>query len=305
MTIDIKTSTTTQQVLSLASKNQDLLRQVSIQIASGNKHTDFKGFAEDGTVERLISFKENIAAAQTFKTSNNIVISKIDAIDQSLETLQGLANSASQLIAQRRNSASGSDANVNIQATAILNDIQSQLNVQFDGQFLFSGTKTNTAPVSNIQSTNIDSSTNTSTSSYYQGNNTKLSIKATDTQTVEYSVLANDEAFQDLIGALHLAIDGDADDDDDTLALAVNMINDAVANLASVRATNLAKRNTVQQANEIHTSVDLLISENLVGISQTDIVEATTRMSELQATVQATFLAFTRLNELRLSNFLN
>ena len=78
MTIDIKASTTTQQVLSLASKNQDLLRQVSIQIASGNKHTDFKGFAEDGTVERLISFKENIAAAQTFKTSNNIVISKMN-----------------------------------------------------------------------------------------------------------------------------------------------------------------------------------------------------------------------------------
>jgi flagellin-like hook-associated protein FlgL len=64
-------------------------------------------------------------------------------------------------------------------------------------------------------------------------------------------------------------------------------------------------QNTINEANATHNATDLLVKENLKDISQTNIVDATTKMSELQATLQATYLAFQRLNQLRLANYLN
>ncbi len=58
------------------------------------------------------------------------------------------------------------------------------------------------------------------------------------------------------------------------------------------------------KANSTHKDFQLLIQGNLDDISQTDIVQATSKMSELQTIVQAGYLAFSRLSSLQLTNFL-
>ncbi len=304
MTIQIKSATATQVVLQLASQNQEELKKVSSQIASGDKHPDFKGYAEDGTVERLISFSATVAYTKNYVTTNNNTIARINAQDQAVAQLQTIASDLAQLIAQRRNSASGSDVPVDIMGTSMLDNIASNLNVKFDGRYLFSGTKTNTMPFPDAQATNLDEDDNP-TANYYAGNSEIPSTKINDSEETEYGVLGNDIGIQQLIGAVHLAINGHNANDDTKLAAAMEMVNQSISNIASSRSILLSAKVNINNSNSSLNSVNLLISENLVGISQTDIVDATTRMSELQATIQATYLAFNKLTQLRLSNFLN
>ena len=53
--------------------------------------------------------------------------------------------------------------------------------------------------------------------------------------------------------------------------------------------------------------IDLITnaSENLINISQTDLVEATTRLNELETITSASLLALARFGNLSLVNFLN
>jgi len=303
MAININPATTTQVVINLARKNQEKLADVSTQIASGFKHNDYKGFAEDGAVQNLISFSSTVKSTQKFIDTNELTLGRINAQDLAISQLQDISSQISNLIAQRRNSASGGDLPITTEANAILDSISGKLNVRYDGRYLFSGTKTNALPVTNIKSSNLNTD-NTANSTYYNGDSNRPVAKADDSLEVTYGVTADEDGFKQLIAAVHLLIEGHNSDDDDVLGEAMTMANSAVDNIALSRAVVVSAKETLTKTNASLQSVNLLISENLNDISNTDIVQATTRMSELQATIQATFLSFTRLNELRLSNFL-
>jgi flagellar hook-associated protein 3 FlgL len=305
MTIEIKNATPTQLLLNYATQQKDSLAEVSIQISSGNKYNDFEGFANEGNVERYLSYSSSSQFTTSFLQSNNVISSRIGTMSKTLDQLQDIASNLSQLIAQSRNSASGSDIPVDVLGKSMLDDIAGKLNIKFDGRYLFSGTKSDTPPVSNVQSNTI-ADDGTPTASYYAGDSEKASIKISNSEELEYGVAGNETGFQQLIGAVHLAITGHNDgNNDETLGKAMDMVSEAISNLASVRSTLGSAQNTINEANATHNATDLLVKENLKDISQTNIVDATTKMSELQATLQATYLAFQRLNQLRLANYLN
>jgi len=303
MTIDISPATPTKVVLRLTSKNQEAIQKVSMQIASGNKHETFEGFAEDAATEKYLKFKTTLGDIGTHIRSNDTAIAKAKTMDSSIQELQDLATDLTVLIAQRRNSASGESLPIDIQVKGILDKIAGQLNVKFDGLFLFAGSKTNTKPVVDIQTSNLDVN-NAPTASYYKGDNAVPSVRSSNSEEIEYGVLANNEAFRNLIGAAHLLIAGHANNDDTILASATDLANTAVTGLTSARAIGLIAVDRMQKATASHHDFNILILNNLNEISQTDIVQATSTMSELQAIIQAGYMAFSRLSNLKLTDYL-
>lgn len=304
MPIDVKPLSSTQYIIHLAGQRQKDLEDVSIQIATGSKYTDFKGYAGEGTVERFLSYSSSTSIVDGYLKSNEIVASRLKTMSENIGQLQSIASDVANLIAQRRNSASGADIPVDVQGESILNSIAGKLNVRFDSRYLFGGSKTDTQPVQNVQVSNLDGN-GEPTASYYRGDSESVTAKISDSLDLHYGVTANEEAFQQLIGAVHLLMDGHENNDNDTLSDAVDMINEAISSLASIRATVESSIDTIDKTNAEHHDISLLVEQKLIDLSQTDIVEATTRMSQLEATVQATYLAFSRLNSLRLSNYLN
>lgn len=306
MAIDITPLSSTQVTLKLATKNQDALQEASKQIASGTKHDDFKGYAEDATTENFLNLTDTIKQIETHVSANNIAIARAKAEDSAISELQSLATDLAALITQRRNSASGTGVPVNIEAASILDKIATQLNVRFDGRYLFAGSKTNTKPIADIQTTNITeiNGTSTATANYYSGDSDIASVRSSDSEIVEYGVLASDDAFKHLIGAAHLAISGHVNNNDTTLQSAMDMVNTAVEKLTTARATTKLAIKKIEKANTTHADFKLLIQENLNDVSQTDIVAATAKMSELQTIVQAGYLAYSRISNLKLVNFL-
>lgn len=303
MTLDLKPLTATQQVISLALKNQDNLKKVSIQISSGFKNPDFKGFAVDGTTEQFVALKETVNNLEAFQRSNTLAISRAKTSDEVISSIQDIASSFAELLARRRNDASGDHIPLESEAYSALDNIAGKLNIKFDGRYLFAGSKTNTKPISDLSSSTLNAD-DTPNASYYSGDSDAPSVRASETQTINYGVTANEDAFQELIGAIHLAIKANTNDSDIQFSSAIDMLNSSVEKLASVRSKVVSAVDNLEGINVQHGNSNVFISENLTKISQTDIVEATTRMSELEAIVQASYLAFNRISNLRLSNFL-
>lgn len=304
MTIELKVPTATQTVINLSSKKQEQIQKVSIQIATGYEHQDFQGLASDGSVEKFISLNSTLSATETFKKSNQIIVARTQTSEQALDQIIDIAQEITKTIAQRNNGASGNNVPISVLAPAYLDSIAAALNTRFDGRYLFAGTKTDTKPIENIQSSNI-ASDGAATTSYYRGNSDIASIKISQSQELAYGVNANDEAFQKLIGSVHLLIDGDATDDAEKLGSALNMVNEAIEQIVSIVASTRSSTNTILQSNIVLSDVSKLAKRNLSDVSSVNLAEATTKMAELETIIQATYLAFNRLSGLRLSNFLN
>jgi|GEM_PF-6649668 len=306
MGIDIKSLTPTQVVLNLASNNQIALQKISEQISSGYKHDTFEGYAEDATTENFISFNSTLTDITANIASNTSALASAKTADSSISQIQTYANSLAALITQKNNAASGSDVPLTIQAQGILDNIAGALNINFNGRFLFAGSKTDTKPVQNIQTSNIDTSglNPVATASYYRGDSNIVSIRSSDAADVPYGILASDQSFQDLIGAAHLAIKAEANGSTAELNQALDMVNDAINGLASTRAIGRISIDRMTQNNKSLQDTQLIVQGNLTTLSQTDIVQATAEMSSLQALVQAGYLAYARLSSLQLSNYL-
>lgn len=303
MTIDISAATPSRILIKLAAKNQQALQKVSVQISSGDKNADFKGFAEDRTTETFLSLSTKLSQMDAHTAANNSAISRVKTMDLSVTQIQSVASDLAALITKRMNGATGTDIPVDLEAKGMLDKIAGALNVNFDGRYLFAGSKTNTVPVENIQTSNLGSN-DQPTDNYYKGNKDIVSVRSSDYEDVEYGVLASDKSFVDLIGAIHLAVKGHENDDSATLSNALDLANKAVSEIASMRASMVSASNRMKKTNETITSYNLLVTDNIKDISKTDIVQASAQMSDLTAIVQAGYMAFSRLSSLKLTDYL-
>src|SRR5262249_7641882 len=97
---------------------------------------------------------------------------------------------------------STSTASLISSAQDMLQEMGSILNTQYDGEYVFSGASTSTAPV---DLTGFDSGTgslSTADTSYYHCDSATASVRVADDQTVDYGVTANNSAFEQVMRVL-------------------------------------------------------------------------------------------------------
>jgi flagellar hook-associated protein 3 FlgL len=257
-----------QRIIAQALKSQEIYEELSTQISTGKLHQDLKGYAGDGTLERLLSATEVQSSLDDYTRSNTLAISRLNTMETALDKLTSLATDASELITGARNSASGNFLPVDSDVESLLNEIASSLNAKFNGKYLFSGSKTDTEPVgSDVQFSNVIDGA--ATSGYYQGDSQVATVKASETQEVSYGVTADDDAFSDLIGSLHLLVEGYNSGDDSVLASASEMVTRATESVIALQGEIKSSINTLDSINSTHEDAKTLIQENLNDISST------------------------------------
>lgn len=304
MALDITPLTPTRFAIKLANDKRSELDGVTQQIAGGEKYRSYSGYASEGTLQSVLSLEAAVKESEGFVRSNNSAIAKIDVIETSLDSIQDIAKELSSLIVNRQNGASGDDIPINEVTDSLIGRIQSNLNTTYNGRYLFSGSKTDVPPVSDTVFDVSNIADDVAGANYYNGDSFNATVRQSPGQELEYGVNADASGFKKLIGAAHLLLDGHNKDDNNTLQDAQAMINEAVEELASERAVVRGNRSTLRETNVGHEDLKLLLEANFESKTQTDIVEASTRLSELEATVQASFSAWSRLNKLRLSDFI-
>lgn len=294
--------TAAQGIIFQANKVRDELGDVSASIANGKRHQNFVEYAKAGKTESLLSNQTLLKNINTFQRSNDNAINRLKTTENSIDQILDLGNDIAQLIASSRNPASGDFVPITETANSLLAEVKSNLNAKFNGKYIFAGSKTNTPPVGSLLVSNVSSGVENA--NYYNGDSAVTTVRSSETQNVSYGITAAESGFQKLIGSVNLLLEGSSEDDNDTLAQASEMVTDAIEAIITTQAIVKSSIDTIENINTTHEDSELLILENLQDISETDLVEATTLLSQLEAQVQATYLAFNKLSALQLTNFL-
>lgn len=289
-------STTLRDVTNVQSRLGDLQTQIS----SGKRSQDFAGL--NGQVEQFAQFTHQLRRTDQFRTANTTAIAKLRVADNSLGQLVTISDSIQSLIITGINGANKPTLNFTQQARDLLGALASELNTTFGGSFLFGGTNTNSPPVPDATQPPV--AVGIPDDSYYRGSKDDAVFYADERLPFTFPVRADDVAFQKIYSATYQAIQAAQTGDDTTLKAALTLVQDGKNDLVSARTrVNTLIVNTTavnERLTAVSTSLKGLVSE----VSDTDIVKASTEVSSLEAILQATFQVYSRLSQLKLSDFL-
>lgn len=295
-----------QSTISDIGRQQVDLSKLQEQISSGRIASSFK---ELGTqTNRVFNLERSLAENDQFVRSNNTTISRLKAMELAVSDLEEIASElASNLVIKR--SAAGQSFDIAQFANVALERVSDALNTQFDGRTLFGGGKTDQPAVNEntlINTSNVDFTTSVVDSGYYQGDNLRFTTQANKQLNIEYGILASDTSFQKLVGALHMAKNAETagGQQQNQLERAVNLVNEAVQELADTRSDINFDVVTLQNVNDLHAQVNVELESTLADVIATDVVEASVLVSQTEATLTATFQTFARISQLSLSDFL-
>ena len=296
------TNTYNGSISAYMSKESDLAK-VQRQISSNNKYDDFSEMTKDGQMRRVTDFNSALDQINSYKQNNTILTSRLNTVDNTLGAIQDINTKAIALMVQER-SANRDTNPLTQQMQAFLEQVQGQLNTNVDGRYLYAGAATGSPPVASLLTSNLNPTTLQPTDNYYQGDDTDLSQAVSVNVTIQYNVKANNPAFQKLIGAMHLAIKAEANNDDTALANAIEIATSAQKDLTNVRGEVDSNAAIIEQVTSQHNDFQIYYKNALDGITGTDVAAASISLSLDQAVLTASFQAFARISSLTLGAYL-
>ncbi|MDX2112437.1 MAG: hypothetical protein SFW63_01700 [Alphaproteobacteria bacterium] len=290
-----------QTTLRDASRTQEQLSQLQIQLSSGLKAQTFEGIANQ--TEQFLQLDTRISRTRLFTENNRVAITRMSTTDnvlsQSIETVTSLKS----LIMQRRNGAIAGNMAFPEQLEGIWKRLSAELNTTLEGRYLFSGTRTDVAPIksSPFPTLRVDGVPD---DGYYNGSSDDMTIRADDNIDITYNVRANEPAYQKVFAALAMAKKGHETDNQQDLIKAFELADQGLKEVISVRARVSSNKLSLEQIVERQDSLSLYWKGVKEEISNTDLVTVSTQVAVNQGVLQASFQAFARINSLRLVDFL-
>ena len=271
------------------------------QISSGLKTRFFEGL--QGDVEQLTFLENNVKTSKTYEANNSVAISQLQTLNVSISQLVEYADDIEDLTTLRRNGAIGESINFELQMDQLRQAVISELNSTFQGKFLFGGTETARPPVQeNYQPSPLPAGQ--LSTHYYQGSTEDPLHRARENVVLNLNVRADNVAFQKLFAGMDLALKGSAETDDDQVAAGLDLIQESQRELEAIQANVNSNTINLQNINDRLESLRLQFQGRAQELTRTDVLTASTELANNEAQLSASFLAFSRLNQLRLTDFL-
>ena len=268
-------------------------RQVDAEnrVSSGKNGTDLKSYATQA--ETLTAMKSVDARITNYQSQNTLIAAKLSTQDQALSAT---ADAATQVRTAIANAIASGDANTLMQVVqGQFQTAVSSLNTQFDGKYVFAGSKITTQPVTATQLSDLTSGP--PIASFFQNDNVATQAKLDDTTTVTTGQVASNlgtpmmQAFQ----ALQAFDQGPGGPLNGQLTAAQTAFlttqMQSWAGIATDLTTQTAQNGLVQkQVDDV--GANLVTQQNtltvMIGhVTDADMAKAATDLSNAQLSVQA------------------
>ena len=270
------------------------------QLSSGLRTADFKGLT--GVTEQFVDLEGKIRRLKTYEQNNDLVISRLQTVNTSLDQIVQTTDDLENLIVQWRNPGLRNNIPMQEQLQSLTKTLTAQLNQSVDSRYLFGGTRTEVPPVLDPRPEPVQ--VGVLDDSYYQGSKEDLVLRAQDNLELRYNIRADNSAFQKVFAGISQAAYADTITDDDEMVEAYNMIKDGLQEVIALQSQNNQNIVTLGQINDRHQTLALYYKGVTESLSKTDIVAVSTEVAVDQAVLTATFQTFAKINALRLSDFL-
>jgi flagellin-like hook-associated protein FlgL len=273
------------------------------QVSSGVAIDSFTDLNKIGPIENYLSLKNNFQSIDNYLTNNKTTLNRITTMDKSLDSLIKVAGDMRQALTTRKSPAGRSMGLAQIVKTNFLPTIKDNLNSQFQGLYMFSGSKNDVQPVGDIlNSSNIINGV--ITSNYYNGNNVKISSGVTESLNLEYGITANEKVFQNLIAVANKFISADENNDNSIMNESSVLINQTIEELVQLRAKCNNHEKSVKDANLGLNNQKEYYNQVITGIVETDIPVVMTELYNHKGILEASYKAFAIINKMNLTDYI-
>ena len=282
---------------------QRRLNEGQLQISSGKKSQQYSGVARD--VRRIVNVEAGHVRTTQFMSNNKLIEQRLQTMETNVAQVFELVTQYKTLVINALNANNSSDLAMPIQTQALLDEVSALLNVEQDGRFLFSGTRTDTRPVdqTGLPAGYVIPTSDGDASGYYVGDTTKLTVQADENFAVTYGVTADDLGFEQTIRAMHMVIIGPPNDRA-TLDEALRVIDQAIDGVSDIRTQIGASRAVLENVNSRLDDFLLFTEQTISDLENTDITKVIINMNSDQVAVEASFAVISRLADLTLTRFL-
>lgn len=278
---------------------QGRTRETQTQISSGKAADAFVDIALDA--DRLLSVKTTLQETRQFSANNALVGDRLQTMDGAVGSMVEIGTRMRTLLVQRLSSGQSDAGAVTAEAELLLSQVVSELNTSVHGRYLFAGSKIDQAPVElDPTYANIGGPDDT----YYRGDQVIPSVRADENVSISYGMTADQEGFQELVGALRTVIAADAIDDVPMLESALDLLNEALPKLTSYQAELGSSGARLEQINRLHDTADVYLQEQISSIENVDLTEAVIRLTQDQMVLESAMATIGRLSQLSLADFL-
>ncbi len=287
--------------------NQDQFK-TQAQIVTGKTAQTFKDMPRDAQV--LVSAKGVEARIDQFKNIAGEVSARLEIQDLHLEKLAGAADDLRQAVTTAIANESG--LTTMDQLDMVFQTAVSALNATHNGNYLFGGTRTDSAPVTSNQLSDLTAAVNAG--DLFTNNQLKPAAEVEEGISVEYGMLA-DELGTDLFDAIKRIADYNAGPNGPFgqtmtpgqkafLEGELQTLRAVSEDLNGQVTANGLKQGQVEDVLSRHEAGDIFIKGFISDIEDVDLAEAISRLNADQVAVEAATRVVAQLNRLSLLDFI-
>lgn len=279
-------------------QTQARVRDAQLDIASGVRAQRWDEIADRAGL--LVATREQRALAERFLAENEKILGRTQAMDSALQSVGELADRFRSLLVARLGEPGRSAIPLAAEVEQMAHELGALLNRQLDGGYLFAGSRTDTPPVAlpDPLPTTADPDL------YYQGDEVALSVRAAADVEVPYGITAAAAPFAELLAALGAAREAHLADDRAGLEQALSAATSALEGVADERGRLGVAAARLESIADGQRGAVLYLDEFAQSIATTDLAEASGRLAQHQANLEAGYLVAARLAGLSLAEYL-
>jgi flagellar hook-associated protein 3 FlgL len=302
MAIRVATFNSSSRVLAETMRTQARLNKLQLQEATGKISTDYGGLGS--TAGRLLNLEVTKARAQSYADAASLSNGRVEVMYDTCGSLVDVLTALRAKISQASGSLDTSGAKaISSQAKNLLAEAVSLMNTQFEGRYLFAGDAVDVRPVDESQLPATEPVPIGTSTAYYQGGDTKATVRLSSEETLQYGYLASDTAFSKTLHVLNLVATVDITSDTTAASEASDAVLDAIAEMTNVQTMLSLHSQTLERVQQDRLDYVDYAKEMASTVGEVDIAQVQATLSSYTAQLQASFSAIAKIAGLSLVSY--
>jgi flagellar hook-associated protein 3 FlgL len=289
------------QMVTGALRTEATMANLQAQEASGLKSQFLADYGAD--TQQIVNLQVSVTRSQSFVDASTLADNKVQVMYSAVGTMTDLITTLRTQLSAATTGSSTATASAISSAQQMLQQMASLMNSQYNGEFVFGGARTSTAPADLTTFATGAGSLTTPDTSYYQGDGEIASVRVAADQTVSYGVTADNPAFEQIMRVLKFVANSTtltSTDITSALDLASNAL-DATAAVQAKLSNSAAQMESAKSLQTQYQNFAQALGGDLTGV---DVAAVTAQLATYQSQLTASFSAISKIQGMSLATFL-
>jgi flagellar hook-associated protein 3 FlgL len=289
------------QMVTGALRTEATMANLQAQEASGLKSQFLADYGAD--TQQIVNLQVSVTRSQSFVDASTLADNKVQVMYSAVGTMTDLITTLRTQLSAASTGSSTATASAISSAQQMLQQMASLMNSQYNGEFVFGGARTSTAPADLTTFATGAGSLTTPDTSYYQGDGEIASVRVAADQTVSYGVTADNPAFEQIMRVLKFVANSTtltSTDITSALDLASNAL-DATATVQAKLSNSAAQMESAKSLQTEYQNFAQTLGGDLTGV---DVAAVTAQLATYQSQLTASFSAISKIQGMSLATFL-